>query len=350
PAEARPLLRIPQLLKSVELTVNISNRSISQLVVHANSEEDAEQVETILDGMKELVLAAMQAELEKDNEAQRMLASDDPVEQAMGRYLMRLQGEMAASIRDFQISREEATFTLLQIDPEQAGVNQTTYIAAIDILVALLLPAVQAAREAARRTTALNSMKQIMLAMHNYADAHRAFPAQANYAEDGTPLLSWRVHLLPYLEHQALYEQFHLDEPWDSEHNKTLIPLMPLVYAEPSSPLDPTEGRTHFLGVKGEGLFLSGKNKGRSFADLRDGTANTVAILQVSDDRATFWTKPDDWEPDKQNVMNGLGGPHPLIFLAGFCDGHIEAIAEDVDPAVFKSMLTIAGGEVIGGR
>ena len=66
-------------------------------------------------------------------------------------------------------------------------------------------------------------MKQIGLAMHNYHDANKSFPAQASFDASGRPLLSWRVLLLPYLEQNELYKQFHLDEPWNSEHNRKLI-------------------------------------------------------------------------------------------------------------------------------
>ena len=68
------------------------------------------------------------------------------------------------------------------------------------MLVALLLPAVQAAREAARRAQCVNNLKQIALAMHNYESATGAFPKPASIGKDGKPLLSWRVAILPYIE------------------------------------------------------------------------------------------------------------------------------------------------------
>src|SRR5260370_4929892 len=68
-----------------------------------------------------------------------------------------------------------------------------------------------------------NNLKQIGLALHNYNDAYARLPAVANFDKQGKPLLSWRVHLLPFIEQEDLYKEFHLDEPWDSEHNKQLI-------------------------------------------------------------------------------------------------------------------------------
>ena len=221
-------------------------------------------------------------------------------------------------------------------------------IATVGILVALLLPAVQAAREAARRSSSMNNMKNILLALLNYADRHGGrFPAHANYSEDGKPLLSWRVHILPELEEMELYRKFHLDEPWDSPHNKQLIPLMPELYLDPSSGLDTTDGRTHYLGSYGKGALFNGTKAGTSFPGVRDGTSNTIAILQVSDARAATWTKPDDWEFNPKKPLDGLDGPHPGGFLAGFCDGHVQFISESIDAATFRAMLTTNGGEVI---
>ncbi|HVS35105.1 MAG TPA: DUF1559 domain-containing protein, partial [Gemmataceae bacterium] len=95
--------------------------------------------------------------------------------------------------------------------------------------------AVDNVRDAARRATMVNDLKQLGLAVHNYHDANGAFPKPAIYDKDGKPLLSWRVMLLPYLEQNELYQQFHLDEPWDSDHNKKLLEKMPKVFAPPDS-------------------------------------------------------------------------------------------------------------------
>src|SRR5208337_936304 len=101
------------------------------------------------------------------------------------------------------------------------------------VLIALLLPAVQSAREAARRAQCVNNIKQIMLAMHNYISANNAFPRDIT-DKNGKPLLSWRVAILPYVEQGVLFDKFKLDEPWDSPHNQELLKYMPLVYQCPS--------------------------------------------------------------------------------------------------------------------
>src|SRR5262249_46626675 len=98
---------------------------------------------------------------------------------------------------------------------------------------------VAAVREAANRITSSNNLKQMTLAMHEKADNEGALPADAISPRDGKPLLSWRVAILPYVEANDLYKQFHLDEPWDSDHNKKLIPKMPKFYVLPG--VEPVE-------------------------------------------------------------------------------------------------------------
>ncbi len=337
PPEGRPFLAIPNLLKTVQLRLNLSGAGPWELVAQANSTADAEKISDLI----ELAINMYSDEWTKS--AERFLNSDDPVEQAFGRYQLRVApmfAEQGVPLRDGD------SFTLFHMDlnDERSGL---TSVAIIGVLVALLLPAVQAAREAARRNSSLNNMKQIMLTLLNYESAYGNFPAHSSFDESGKPLLSWRVHVLPFLEQQALYDQFHLDEPWDSEHNRQLIPQMPEVYNDPSSRHDIAEGKTSYLGAFGEGYLFNGTKEGTNVTEIRDGLSNTIAILQVDDSRATPWTKPDDWQLDEENPLAGLSGPHPGIFMAGFADGHVKSISQQIDHGVFKAMLTIVGGEVI---
>jgi RNA polymerase sigma factor (sigma-70 family) len=91
-----------------------------------------------------------------------------------------------------------------------------------------------AARLAQNMALSRRNLKELALAMQNYADAHRGrMLAPAIYGKDGKALLSWRVELLHFLNESALYNQFKRDEPWDSPHNKQLLSKMPKVYAPP---------------------------------------------------------------------------------------------------------------------
>lgn len=224
-------------------------------------------------------------------------------------------------------------------------VMNTRSTAVTGVAVALLLPAVQAAREAARRNQSNNNLKQIGLAMQNHADVHKEFPAAANYDKQGKPLLSWRVHVLPYIEQQELYKSFKLDEPWDSPNNKALIARMPATYRNPN--LDESvanEGKTNYLAVVGEQAMIQPK-KGTTFGDIKDGTSNTISVVEAAADRAVIWTKPDDWSPDEQNPMAGLVGFRPGIIMVLFGDGHTDAIPVSTAASSFKAMLTRSAGD-----
>src|SRR5262249_2556839 len=135
----------------------------------------------------------------------------------------------------------------------------------------------------------------ILLALHNYHDANRAFPA-AVFDRDGQPLLSWRVLILPLLDEGKLFSEFHLNEPWDSPHNKELIDKIPNVYRsfEPGSP---GGGKTTILGVAGDHGFFRGKT-GTKITDITDGTSSTIAIVDVRPAAAVVWTRPDDFNAD----------------------------------------------------
>ncbi len=217
-----------------------------------------------------------------------------------------------------------------------------------------MFPAVGQARVAARRTQSRNNLKQIGLAMHNFHDVNLAFPASYSVDKNDKPLLSWRVYVLPYIDQAALYNQFHLDEPWDSDHNKKLIARMPRVYRSPKSKADP--GKTVYLGNAAEkGVFGPpkdvGPNKqkclGARIRDITDGTSNTMMVVEASDDQAVIWTKPDDFEPDKKNPMKGLVGLYDGGFNAALCDGSVRFISERVKPTLLRALFTMNGEEVL---
>ncbi len=199
-------------------------------------------------------------------------------------------------------------------------------------------------RDNSPRAHSTNLMKQIALGMHVFHDTRRRFPARAVFDKDGKPLLSWRVLLLPYLQEGNLYKQFHLDEPWDSPHNKKLIERMPAAFRSPASKA-PANTTTYLVPV-GPGSLFEG-NKGVPIREIRDGTSNTLMLVEANDDQAVIWTKPDDFEYDQQDPMCGLIGSYPDGFLAGLADGSVRFVRSSVDPTVLKAFFTHNGGEKV---
>ncbi len=215
----------------------------------------------------------------------------------------------------------------------------------IDKVLAALSEATASARASARAMMSENNLKQIALAMYNYYSANGHFPLPASTNSKGKPLLSWRVHILPFLDQDALYRQFHLDEPWDSPHNRTLIDKMPAVYRLPISNRAQKD-RTHYLLPVGNGAAFSA-DRPTKMADITDGTSYTIMVVEVDDQHAAIWTKPEDWPFDPEAPANGLSRFFQGGFHAAFCDGSVHFLPKTIDRKTLKALFTRAGGEYI---
>jgi Protein of unknown function (DUF1559) len=256
---------------------------------------------------------------------------------ASNKYIDRVSSEMTTALTP----KRNGKRMMLEIE----GLENT---ATIGTLVGLLLPAVQSAREAARRAQSSSNLKQLALAMHNYHDAFQSFPATA-ILERGTgkPLLSWRVAILPFIEESALYNEFHLDEPWDSEHNKTLIARMPATFKREGKIVPP--GHTVYVAPVNEETLLR-KDEMARLADVTDGTSNTIMLVEAGEEAAVIWSKPDDLDVDFENPLNKLSSAATAgIFQACFGDGSVRAISTSVDVNLLRALFTRAGGEVTNG-
>jgi hypothetical protein len=206
-------------------------------------------------------------------------------------------------------------------------------------LPALIMP------DAAAKVESENNLKQIALAMHIYLSAHSTFPAAYSSSKDGKPLLSWRVQILPYIEQGQLYNEFRLDEPWDSEHNKALISRMPKIYRAPGGKAA-KDFKTNYLVPRGDDTMFPGATAIRP-AQVPDGLSNTLLIVEADDSHAVTWTKPDDFEVDSSRPKAGIVGLRRGGFIAAFGDGSVRFIKDAVKPATLKALFTRAGGEVI---
>ncbi len=330
PPQYRPFLDVPNLVKSLELHLRLDDQMESAVVFEAVDDDAADKLDGLLDEAIELGQAAL-----ADEFAQMRRRDPGPVTDATERYARRMIQLVADSVD----RQRTDTRLALRVQGELAGAPVTS-----GVLISLLLPAVQAAREAARQSQSTNNLKYIGLAMMTYADAHKHFPGRARF-KDGKPLLSWRVEILPYLDQKVLYDQFHLDEPWDSEHNRTLVEHMPAVFQNPSLSAEAIrEGKTNYLAPTGAGTMFKW-DSGASFGSFRDGTSNTIMVVEADEDRAVVWTQPDDLEIDPEKPLEGLGHLRPNGFLTVFADGHARLIQRSIDLRVLANLFNPLDGQ-----
>jgi len=205
------------------------------------------------------------------------------------------------------------------------------------LMIALLLPAVQAAREAARRMQCSNYEKQIALALYNYHETHGALPPLYTVDEEGNPLHSWRVLILPFVAQQSLYQQIRLDEPWDSEHNSQFHDQMSFIFKCPSNP----HSGCCYSAIAG-GIFSPAKEPGSitglKFSDIRNGVSNTLAIVEVKE--PFCWMDPTA-DVTLEEFTSGIkvGSYHSGGFNGTFMDCSVRFLHYSTfQPEAFRAM------------
>jgi hypothetical protein len=145
------------------------------------------------------------------------------------------------------------------------------------------------------------------------------------------------AYLLPYLEQEELYRQFNLDESWDSPHNRELIERMPEVYQNPNFS---SRSQTLYVGIAGEGTAFQNKSS-FGIEDFVRGTSQTAVLVEANSDLAVEWTKPQDWELDKDEPMRGLGRVRPGGFCMSFADAAVGFISLTIDPEEWYLMTQL---------
>lgn len=214
------------------------------------------------------------------------------------------------------------------------------------VFAALLLPAVQQAREAARRTQCKNNLKQIGLAMHNYHDTFMVFPAAHFNDSQGKPRVSWRVAILPYIDQAPMYQGISMNESWDGPSNSRFSATMPQTYACPSAPMNRVN--TCYATIVGPKSVL-GADKCVTIRDIVDGTSNTMLVAEACM-LGIPWMKPQDIDAASFTAVGDPGGVssfHRAGVHVLMSDGSVHFISSATDPNIVKAMTTRDGGEQI---
>jgi len=291
------------------------------------------------------------------------------------------------------VRSERAGFTLVEL---------LVVITIIGILIALLLPAVQAAREAARGAQCNNHLKQIALALHNYHATHGVFPFGSNNREndeDRRTEWSWSAVILPYIEQTNLHSEIDFGVPYNEVHaeNNAAIRQFVDIYVCPSAP--PAQLISTCIGIPGvedaaetnysavatlrpvqfartltgEGvMFLNSKVR---MADIRDGSSQTLLVCEADHDQDdSLRTDAPQYFPDETGHIgkkwasenrsttaygvnsgsevrqSGVESRHPGGAYFAFADGHVTFLSETIDQDTLDALTTRDGGEVIDGN
>jgi hypothetical protein len=328
-------------MERVELRARLSREFAVGLVMQSTSAEGG-RLQTLWSDWN----AALQNQLERATDTSSMMSSASqivgPIELSRKRTIDRIQRVAQYVHRSIceQLSGQTVRVNGNAMQWRMRG-DATTQTTACASVAMLLGSSVQTTTVVIDRWQSMDDMQRLSNAMLAYARHHDRFPARANFAADDRPLLSWRVHVLPFLGYRQLYEQFHLDEPWDSMHNQALIRLMPPVYQNARRPFD---YRTTYIVPVGTGTMFEG-SAGLLQRDLHDGPANTLMLVEADEEQAVVWTRPDDLRYDQHDPWNGLGKLRADGFLGARADGKVSFYVRSLNAIQLDAYFSRDGGE-----
>lgn len=181
-------------------------------------------------------------------------------------------------------------------------------------------------------------LTQLSQAFAAYYRQNSVYPTPI-YDDNGVPLLSWRVALLPFLGEpgQKLYEQFKLDEPWNSDANIKLLNQMPTIYMSPTNPTATT--KTQFLIFNAPETPFGRHPKGLKIQDVAD-PSRTLSIVMAASEHAIEWTRPENFAFNPNKPTDSFG---PFVCAAPLYGNVIAFLCDDSD-ATAKALAAMIYG------
>ena len=219
---------------------------------------------------------------------------------------------------------------------------------ATQVIFSLLKLAAQAGEARVSTNQSSYKLKQLTRAIYKYFDVHKSYPPHAEArGKDGHSGLSWRVHILPYVDEVELYKEFKLDEAWDSTHNIKLLARMPAIFAPVPIAGESTSVQAfHSLYATpvGEQTIFGGEEP-VTIQTVTDGTSNTVMIVELAPEQAFPWTSPEEYRYDPQNPAAKLYSRDGKALVA-YADTSARTVRIDNTPEAWNRAFTMNDGEI----
>ncbi len=242
-------------------------------------------------------------------------------------------------------------------------------VSVLCLLLAVTLPMVMAAREAAYITECKYNLKQIGLALANHQDQKRSMPPAYLVDANGKPAHSWRVLIVPFLEQSDFYDVYTLEESWDGPSNRRLVLGQPVPYTNfrsgtrevgfppfrcfvcPHCGDRRRDRHTNYVVVVGPETAFPGA-MAIQLTDIPDGAENTILVVEI-ENSDIHWLEPRDLEFDRMSFkinhksQPSIGSRHPSGPAVVFADGTVARISKSMPPNTLRALLTRNGGEKV---
>lgn len=223
-----------------------------------------------------------------------------------------------------------------------------TFLFVVGTLYLLFAPAIwNDGRGPSRGTICRLNLSQIVFALQSYHDDYGTFPPAYIADETSRPMHSWRVLVLPYLEHETLYKQYRFDEPWDGPNNRKLAGQLVRVYSCPDEKWKRTT-ETSYVAIVGPHTAWPG-DKGRKLSEFADGAANVLLVVEVHDS-GIHWMEPRDLHVTQMATTinaphgQGISSEHPNRAHAAFADGMTRWLPDSLPADVLHSWINVDDG------
>lgn len=211
------------------------------------------------------------------------------------------------------------------------------------LMTFLLATSRRGSREAGRRMQCSNNLKQIGIALHNYAETYKAFPPAYTVDAAGNRLHSWRSLILPYMEESALYAKINFSKAWNDPANEKAFRSSVWAYRCPSS--EYAANQTTYLAVVGEHNCLLAESA-RKLKDVVDGLNNTAMVFETEPSKAVHWMCPEDASEDVFVAADPKSKTaHQHGRNACMADGSVQFLSLNISKNVLRGLATIDGHE-----